>query len=41
MQIFPHSDVDMCVWGGVKWAVLGGRGRVLTFIKNISLGLRL
>ncbi len=24
-----------------KWAVLGGRGRVLTFIKNISLGLRL
>ncbi len=28
--------------GGVfKWAVLGGRGRVLTFIKNISLVLRL
>ncbi len=42
MQIFPHSDVDMCVCvGGFKWAVLGGRGRVLTFIKNISLGIRL
>ncbi len=27
--------------GVFKWAVLGGRGRILTFIKNISLGLRL
>ncbi len=28
--------------GGVfKWVILGGRGQVLTFIKNISLGLRL
>ncbi len=30
MQIFPLSDVDM--FGVFKWAVLGGRGRVLTFI---------
>ncbi len=39
MQIFPHSDVD--ILGVFKLAVLGGRGRVLTFIKNISLGLGL
>ncbi len=30
------------ICGGVlKWGVLGGCGRVLTFGKNISLGLRL
>ncbi len=39
MQIIPHSDVDM--WGVFKRGVLGRRGRVLTFRKNISLGLRL
>ncbi len=39
MQIFPRRDVDM--WGVFEWAVLGERGRVLTFIKNISLVLRL
>ncbi len=33
MLIFPHCDIDM--WG----RVLGGRGRVLTLIKNISLVL--
>ncbi len=37
--ISPHRDVDM--WGVFEWAVLGGRGRVITYIKNISLGLRL
>ncbi len=36
MQIFPHRDVNVG-----SWDVLGGRGRVLTLIKNISLGLRL
>ncbi len=35
MQIFSHRDIDM--WG----RVLRGRGRVSTFIKNISLVLRL
>ncbi len=30
MQIFPHSDVDMC--GVFEWGVLGRSGRVLTFI---------
>ncbi len=39
MQIFQHRDVDM--WGVFKRAVLGACGQVLTFIKNISLGLRL
>ncbi len=39
MQIFPHRDVDM--WGRFELAVLGGRGRVLTLIKNISFVLRL
>ncbi len=39
MQIFPRRDVDM--WGVFELAVLGGRGRVLNFIKNISLVLRL
>ncbi len=37
-QIFPHRDV---VGGVFEGSVLGGRGRVLTLIKNISLGLRL
>ncbi len=32
-----HRDIDM--WGMFEWAILGGR--VLTFIKNISLVLRL
>ncbi len=33
MQIFAHLDVDI---GGVfKWGILGGHGRVLTFIKNV------
>ncbi len=42
MQIFPHRDVDMWGRGGVfKLAITGGHGRVLTFIKNNSLGLRL
>ncbi len=36
MQIFSHRDVDM--WGVFEmYPVLGGRGRVLTLIKNISL----
>ncbi len=35
----PHRIV---ICGGVfEWAVLGGRGRVLTLIKKIFLGLRL
>ncbi len=39
-QIFPHRDVDM--WGRVLMSRFrGGRERVLTLIKNISLGLRL
>ncbi len=38
MQLFPRRDVDM--WGVFEWAILGGSGRVLTFIKYISLGLR-
>ncbi len=36
VQIFTHRDVDV----GEK-AVLGGRGNVLTLIKNISLASRL
>ncbi len=39
MQIFPHRDVDM--WSVFEWAALGGRGRILTLIKNTSLVLRL
>jgi len=35
----PHRDVDM--WGVFERAVLGGRGRVLTLIKNICLISRL
>ncbi len=39
MQSVQHSDVDM--WGVFKWGIFGRCGRVLTFKKNISLGLRL
>ncbi len=38
-QIFPHRDVNM--WGVFERAVLGGCGRVLTLMMNISLVLRL
>ncbi len=37
-QIFPHHNIDMCVCV-CEWAVIGGHGRVLTLIKNISLVL--
>ncbi len=36
MQIFPHYDVNM--WGVFEWAVLEGRGRVLTFFKEYIFG---
>ncbi len=39
LLIFSHRDVDM--WGMFKLAILGGRGRVLILIKNISLVLKL
>ncbi len=38
-QIFPHRDIDM--WGAVWLSRLGGCGRILNLIKNISLVLRL
>ncbi len=38
MQIFPHRDVDM--WGRVWMIRFRGVWQSLTFIKDISLGLR-